>query len=103
MSSSQSSLPSSSLPSHSIINQSLSSPTPIPSPSSESSSPSSHSTPSRPLTSTLSGAAAGFFVDLSLYPLDTIKIRLQSKDGFLKSGGFTNLYRGIGPIFAGSS
>ena len=37
----------------------------------------------------LSGAVAGFTVDVSLYPLDTIKTRLQSKEGFLKAGAVT--------------
>ena len=43
------------------------------------------------------GAAAGFAVDLSLFPLDTIKTRLQSTNGFWASGGFSNIYRGLGP------
>lgn len=32
------------------------------------------------------GGAAGFSVDLALYPLDTIKTRLQSPAGFFPSG-----------------
>lgn len=46
---------------------------------------------------------AGLFVDISLFPLDTIKTRLQSPQGFLKSGGFQGIYRGIGPQLVGSA
>lgn len=46
---------------------------------------------------------AGLFVDISLFPLDTIKTRLQSAEGFLKSGGFHGIYRGIGPQVIGSA
>lgn len=48
------------------------------------------------------GAGAGFVVDTALYPIDTIKSRLQSKSGFLKSGGFSQLYRGLPPVLAAS-
>ncbi|ELU02536.1 hypothetical protein CAPTEDRAFT_109350, partial [Capitella teleta] len=48
------------------------------------------------------GAAAGLSVDLALYPLDTIKTRLQSAEGFWKTGGFRGIYRGIGSIATGS-
>lgn len=50
----------------------------------------------------LAGATAGLVVDTSLYPVDTIKSRLQSAPGFFKSGGFKNLYRGLTPVLAGS-
>lgn len=53
-------------------------------------------------TSIIAGGAAGLTVDLSLFPLDTIKTRLQSEQGFWKSGGFKNVYRGILPAAAGS-
>ncbi|KAK3918747.1 S-adenosylmethionine mitochondrial carrier protein [Frankliniella fusca] len=53
-------------------------------------------------TSLIAGGAAGLAVDLSLYPLDTLKTRLQSSLGFWKSGGFRNVYRGIAPAAAGS-
>ena len=49
-----------------------------------------------------SGALAGIGVDLALLPLDTIKTRLQSESGFLKSGGFSRLWAGLGPVAAGS-
>jgi len=51
----------------------------------------------------LSGALAGTTVDLSLYPLDTLKTRLQSSSGFLASGGFTGIYRGVGSAIIGSA
>lgn len=49
------------------------------------------------------GAVAGLSVDLSLYPIDTIKTRLQSSQGFIKSGGFKNVYRGMGSVAVGSA
>lgn len=50
----------------------------------------------------LAGATAGLVVDTSLFPVDTIKSRLQSGPGFVKSGAFKNLYRGLLPVLAGS-
>ncbi|POR35685.1 Mitochondrial S-adenosylmethionine transporter, partial [Tolypocladium paradoxum] len=44
----------------------------------------------------LAGALAGTTVDLSLFPLDTLKTRLQSSAGFFPSGGFAGIYRGVG-------
>ena len=55
------------------------------------------------MTSLKSGGMAGMAVDISLFPLDTIKTRLQSKQGFWKSGGFRNIYSGLGPAAAGSA
>ena len=49
------------------------------------------------------GALAGTTVDLSLYPIDTLKTRLQSSAGFWPSGGFSGIYRGVGSAFAGSA
>uniref|UniRef100_A0A915P369 S-adenosylmethionine mitochondrial carrier protein n=1 Tax=Meloidogyne floridensis TaxID=298350 RepID=A0A915P369_9BILA len=51
----------------------------------------------------IAGAAAGLAVDLSLYPLDTIKTRMQSKVGFKASGGFGNIYKGIPAVALGSA
>ena len=51
----------------------------------------------------VSGACAGLGVDISLYPLDTLKTRLQSQNGFKKSGGFSRLWGGIGPVIIGSA
>lgn len=55
------------------------------------------------LLSLASGACAGFAVDVSLFPLDTIKTRLQSKQGLWKAGGFRGIYKGIGPVVMGSA
>ncbi|XP_050355952.1 S-adenosylmethionine mitochondrial carrier protein-like [Nymphalis io] len=41
------------------------------------------------------GAIAGVSVDITLYPLDTLKTRLQSQQGFYKAGGFSGVYRGL--------
>jgi solute carrier family 25 S-adenosylmethionine transporter 26 len=54
-------------------------------------------------TALLAGALAGTTVDLSLYPLDTLKTRLQSSSGFLASGGFAGIYRGVGSAIIGSA
>ena len=47
-------------------------------------------------TALMSGGMAGMAVDICLYPLDTLKTRLQSSQGFVAAGGFKNIYRGIG-------
>ncbi|KAK9888241.1 hypothetical protein WA026_000506 [Henosepilachna vigintioctopunctata] len=54
------------------------------------------------VSSFLAGGVAGFIVDVSLFPLDTIKTRLQAEQGFRKSGGFNGVYKGIGPQIVGS-
>lgn len=74
--------------------------------SGSSSSSSSHGQARPPphyLTSLASGAFAGLSVDLSLYPLDTLKTRLQSSKGFWASGGFKGVYQGISSVAAGSA
>ncbi|KIW06650.1 uncharacterized protein PV09_02358 [Verruconis gallopava] len=55
------------------------------------------------IRSLLAGAVAGTTVDLSLYPIDTLKTRLQSSRGFLASGGFRGVYRGVGSAVVGSA
>ncbi|XP_071556860.1 mitochondrial S-adenosylmethionine carrier protein isoform X1 [Temnothorax nylanderi] len=55
------------------------------------------------LTSFISGALAGIICDVTLFPLDTLKTRLQSQHGFFQSGGFRQLYKGIGPVVLGSA
>lgn len=50
-----------------------------------------------------SGAAAGVGVDLALFPLDTIKTRLQSKQGLWKSGSFRGIYNGLPSTLLGSA
>eukprot|EP00981_Chlorochromonas_danica_P000527 scaffold107_cov207-Ochromonas_danica.AAC.1 len=49
------------------------------------------------------GAMAGLVTDISLYPLDTLKTRLQSSEGFVKSGGFRGIYRGLTVAAVGSA
>ncbi|KAI9815393.1 MAG: S-adenosylmethionine transporter [Phylliscum demangeonii] len=58
-----------------------------------------------PLTSATdqAGGVAGTAVDLSLYPIDTLKTRLQSAAGFARSGGFRGIYRGVGSALVGSA
>ena len=51
----------------------------------------------------LAGGIAGTTVDMSLFPLDTLKTRLQSREGFFASGGFRGIYRGIGSALVGSA
>ncbi|WVO14341.1 hypothetical protein L204_101973 [Cryptococcus depauperatus] len=51
----------------------------------------------------LSGAISGLSVDFMLFPLDTVKTRLQSSAGFWASGGFKGVYRGIGSVGLGSA
>ncbi|CAK9295376.1 unnamed protein product [Gordionus sp. m RMFG-2023] len=55
------------------------------------------------LSHIIDGAIAGTAVDTILFPLDTIKTRLQSNAGFFKSGGFKKIYSGIGAAFVGSA
>ncbi|XP_070155203.1 mitochondrial S-adenosylmethionine carrier protein isoform X2 [Polyergus mexicanus] len=55
------------------------------------------------LTSFISGALAGIICDVTLFPLDTLKTRLQSQHGFFQSGGFKQLYKGVGPVILGSA
>ncbi|EQL01431.1 hypothetical protein G6O67_004735 [Ophiocordyceps sinensis] len=51
----------------------------------------------------LAGALAGTTVDLTLFPLDTLKTRLQSSAGFFAAGGFAGIYRGVGSALVGSA
>ncbi|CAG9818712.1 unnamed protein product [Phaedon cochleariae] len=55
------------------------------------------------LASFLGGGVAGLFVDGVLFPLDTLKTRLQAEQGFYKAGGFKGIYKGIGPQSLGSA
>ncbi|WFD44174.1 S-adenosylmethionine transporter [Malassezia psittaci] len=54
-------------------------------------------------TALVAGAASGLSVDLLFFPIDTIKTRLQSAQGFLKAGGFSGVYRGMGSVAVGSA
>ncbi|KAJ1325098.1 solute carrier family 25 (mitochondrial S-adenosylmethionine transporter) member 26 [Microdochium nivale] len=51
----------------------------------------------------VAGGVAGTTVDLSLFPLDTLKTRMQASEGFFASGGFKGIYRGIGSAVVGSA
>ncbi len=51
----------------------------------------------------VSGAAAGLAVDLTVYPLDTLKTRMQSRQGFHKAGGYRDIYRGLSSVLTGSA
>ncbi|XP_062400940.1 mitochondrial S-adenosylmethionine carrier protein [Sardina pilchardus] len=52
--------------------------------------------------SLVAGGCAGMCVDLTLFPLDTIKTRLQSQQGFNKAGGFRGIYAGVPSAAIGS-
>ncbi|TKA76873.1 hypothetical protein B0A55_03199 [Friedmanniomyces simplex] len=55
------------------------------------------------LRSLIAGGLAGTTVDISLFPLDTLKTRLQSASGFRSAGGFRGVYNGIGSAVVGSA
>ena len=46
---------------------------------------------------------AGTSVDLLFFPIDTVKTRLQSAQGFAKAGGFAGIYKGVGSVIVGSA
>lgn len=46
---------------------------------------------------------AGTAVDLLFFPLDTIKTRLQSAQGFARAGEFRGVYKGVGSVVVGSA
>ncbi|NXY14649.1 SAMC protein, partial [Atrichornis clamosus] len=48
------------------------------------------------------GGVAGVCVDLIVFPLDTVKTRLQSPQGFRKAGGFRGIYAGVPSTAIGS-
>ncbi|XP_072438599.1 mitochondrial S-adenosylmethionine carrier protein isoform X2 [Chiloscyllium punctatum] len=54
------------------------------------------------LASLGAGGLAGMCVDLTLFPLDTIKTRLQSQQGFYNAGGFRGIYAGVPSAALGS-
>nr|XP_014985895.2 S-adenosylmethionine mitochondrial carrier protein isoform X1 [Macaca mulatta] len=54
------------------------------------------------MASLVAGGVAGVSVDLILFPLDTIKTRLQSPQGFNKAGGFRGIYAGVPSAAVGS-
>lgn len=50
----------------------------------------------------VAGGCCGLAVDSCLFPIDTCKTRLQSEEGFMKAGGFKDIYNGLMPVLAGS-
>lgn len=54
-------------------------------------------------TALVAGGIAGTSVDMALYPIDTIKVRLQSPLGFAKAGGLRGIYNGLGAAAIGSA
>lgn len=50
----------------------------------------------------IAGGCCGLAVDSILFPIDTCKTRLQSEEGFQKSGGFKGIYNGLAPVIAAS-
>lgn len=50
-----------------------------------------------------SGGIAGLSVDIALYPIDTVKTRIQSPQGFFRAGGFRDVYKGISVVAMGSA
>ena len=60
-------------------------------------------TPPSFASSLLAGGAAGWCVDMALFPIDTIKTRLQAPGGFWKAGGFKGIYQGLGAVALGSA
>jgi hypothetical protein len=48
------------------------------------------------------GGLAGLAVDVTLFPLDTLKTRMQAAEGFMKAGGFRGIYNGLSAAAAGS-
>lgn len=55
------------------------------------------------LVSLLAGGMAGTTTDVALFPIDTLKTRLQSPTGFRAAGGFKGVYNGLGAAALGSS
>jgi len=51
----------------------------------------------------VAGGIAGTAVDVTLFPIDTLKTRMQAAEGFLKAGGFRGLYNGLGAAAIGSA
>ena len=42
-------------------------------------------------------------MDLLFYPIDTLKTRLQSSQGFRHAGGLSSVYKGVGSVVVGSA
>lgn len=60
--------------------------------------------PGRPfMTSLCAGAIGCVSVDCCIYPLDTLRARLQAPGGFERAGGYRSLYRGMPIALMGSA
>ena len=55
------------------------------------------------LTAMVAGGLAGTSVDVALFPIDTLKTRLQAPGGFMQAGGFRGIYNGLGAAAVGSA
>lgn len=53
--------------------------------------------------SLISGGIAGTCVDLVFFPIDTLKTRLQAKNGFFANGGWKGVYSGVGSTIVASA
>ena len=51
----------------------------------------------------IAGGIAGTTVDVALYPIDTLRTRLQSPKGFWAAGGFSGVYTGVVATALGAS
>lgn len=54
-------------------------------------------------TALIAGGLAGTSVDTALFPIDTLKTRMQSPQGFIRAGGFRGIYNGLGAAAVGSA
>ena len=50
----------------------------------------------------LAGGCASAVVDVCIYPIDTLKTRLQSAQGFRAAGGYTGLFSGVSAAAVGA-
>jgi len=66
-------------------------------------SPSPRVVSNKPRVRGQAGGLAGTSVDLLFFPIDTVKTRLQSAQGFAKAGGFRGIYKGVGSVIVGSA
>lgn len=55
------------------------------------------------VTPLIAGGLAGICVDLTFFPIDTLKTRLQAKNGFFANGGWHGVYKGIGSTIVASA
>lgn len=55
------------------------------------------------VVSLAAGAFAGASSEVLLFPLDSLKTRLQSRQGLLSSGGFRGIYKGVGTAVCGAA